>query len=173
MKKFQIGAIDVVGDKIIACDPCRREAEGVWYNTIIENMLPGRYVAEAIMFQGEETHGLGDRIAELTIRHQDYEGYETTEKITNDSLCVGVDSGQVMFANLDAFNQILKDPQEEEAFYWRACAATDGVDKAGITDNVAVSRSGYGDGEYDVYVAYNDDGKVVAASVEFIQEGED
>jgi len=173
MKKFSIGTIDVTGDKIIACDPCRREAEGVWYNTVIENMLPGKYVAEITKLDNEETHGLGDRVAELTIRHQDYGSRETTEKITDDAKCVGVDSGQVMFANLDAFNQILEDPQEGEAFYWRACEATEGVDKAGIRDNVVVSRSGYGDGDYDVYVGYNDDGKVVAASVEFIQEGED
>ena len=173
MDVFQIGTIDVTGDKIIACDPCRREAEGVWYNTVIENMLPGRYVAEITMFDSEETHGWGDRVAELTIRHQDYKGYEATEKITDTAECVGVDSGQVMFANLDAFNQLLEDPQEGEAFYWRACETTDGEDKAGITDNVAVSRSGYGDGSYDVYVAYNNEGKVVVASVEFIQEGED
>ena len=130
-------------------------------------MLSGRYVAEITMFDW------GNRVVELTIRHRDYKGYEATEKITTDRLCVGVDSGQVMIANLKAFEQILKDPQEREAFYWRACTATEGEGKAGITDNAAVSHSGYGDGGYDVYVGYDNGSKVVATSVEFIQEGKD
>jgi hypothetical protein len=175
MNILQIGTIDITCDKIIACDPCRKDTDEVWYNTVIENVLPGKYIAEVTMFDNEESNGWGDRVAELTIRHSDYDlpKYKTTEKITDTHTYmgyVGVDSGQAMFANLDKRKQLLEKSQDDDDFYWKACDATESKNQAGIVDNTVVSSSGYGDGCYDVYVAYNEDGKVVAASIEFIDE---
>jgi hypothetical protein len=171
MKVLQIGMIDITCDKVIACDPCRKDTDEVWYNTVVENVLPGKYVAEMTMFDNEETGGWGDRVAKLTIRHSDYglPEYEVTERITNMHKCVGVDSGQAMFANLDERKQLLEKNQNDD-FYWKACDATESENKAGIVDNTVVSSSGYGDDCYDVYIARNEDGKVVAASIKFIDK---
>ena len=173
MEVIQIGTMDVTGDKIIACDPCRKTTDESWYNTVIENMLPGQYTAEVTMFDNEETNGWGDRVAELTIRHKDYKlpEYETEDRITYEDNCVGVDSGQAMFANLDARKQLIEGSEKDfDGFYWAACDATESDHRAGIVANAAVSSSGYGDGCYDAYVARNDDDKVVAVSIVFLQE---
>lgn len=97
--------------------------------------------------------------------------YETTEKITDAYMCVAVDSGQAMFMTLDAFKKILEE-KTDKIFYDQACAATETEQKAGIVNNAVISSSGYGDDCYDVYVARNPEGKVIAASIEFLQEGE-
>lgn len=57
MEVLQIGIIDVTSDKVIACDPCRRVVDDVWFNTVIKDMLPGQYIAEVTMFDNEDTHG--------------------------------------------------------------------------------------------------------------------
>ena len=174
MKVFQIGMINITCDKVIACDPCRKDTDEVWYNTVVENVLPGKYIAEVTMFDDEKSKGWGDRVAELTIRHSDYNlpKYKTIEKITGTSTYVGVDSGQAMFANLDKRKQLLEKSQDDD-FYWKVCDTTESEKQAGIVDNTVVSSSGYGDGCYDVYVARNKNDKVIAASIEFIDEEED
>ena len=71
MDVAHIGSIEVTGDKLIACDPCRKTTEE-WYNVIIKDMLPGKYNVKATVFDNEETNGWGDRVAELTIQHEKY-----------------------------------------------------------------------------------------------------
>ncbi len=172
-----IGSIEVTGDKLIACDPCRKTTEE-WYNVIIKDMLPGKYNVKATVFDNEETNGWGDRVAELTIQHEKYDNqdYAPMERITDRHNCVGVDTGTACFANLEAYKESIKDEQAHGRELDRLWGAIDTNEEAqaAICNNIAASSSGYGDGCYDVYVQYADiDGytKVVSASIEFLREG--
>ena len=177
MDVAHIGSIDVTGDKLIACDPCRKSTEE-WYNVIIKDMLPGKYNVKATVFDNEETNGWGDRVAELTIQHEKYDNqdYAPMERITDRHNCVGVDTGTACFANLEAYEESIKDEQAHERKLdrlWRAIDTNEEA-QAAICNNIAASSSGIGDGCYDVYVQYADiDGyiKVVSVSIEFLREG--
>ena len=177
MDVAHIGSIEVTGDKLIACDPCRKTTEE-WYNVIIKDMLPGKYNVKATVFDNEETNGWGDRVAELTIQHEKYDkqDYAPMERITDRHNCVGVDTGTACFANLEAYEEFIKDEQahgRELDRLWRAIDTNEEA-RAAIYNNIAASSSGIGDGCYDVYVQYADiDGyiKVVSVSIEFLREG--
>lgn len=57
-----------------------------------------------------------------------------------------------------------------ENFYGLACSLTLSKQKGGIMNNSGVvSSSGYGDGEYEVYVGENDIGEIVSISIIFIE----
>lgn len=175
---YEIGEFEVTGDKLLACDPCYiKNGAKPWYNVLIENVLPGTYVVEVLTFDNEETGGWGDRNAKLIIRHIDYntEQYFPTMKITGGREgYVGVDSGKALFIDKKHYDDYMKmNKKETEDFYTQCYVATAITNPgAGIVSGIPVSRSGYGDGCYDVFVERNKEGKVVAASIEFMQEEE-
>jgi hypothetical protein len=93
---------------------------------------------------------------------------------------VGVDSGQVIVGDPCYLNEW--DTNQDEPFstldqkglysYMGACEATLSDDGFGSLNNglaVALS-SGYGDGNYPVYVKRNDDGRIALAIIDFTGE---
>ncbi|MBP3199284.1 MAG: DUF4241 domain-containing protein, partial [Butyrivibrio sp.] len=115
----------------------------------------------------------GRRNAELVICHEKYELDGWPMDLIEDAT-VGVDSGQVLFANESSHKEYLAAGEDvRDAFYERCCKVTCNSDlNAGIVSNMPVSESGLGDGCYNVFVARNDEKQIVAASVEFISESE-
>jgi len=173
----KLGKFNVNSDKLIVCDPCYLDHKDLLGLAVtIENVLPGTYVAEVTIFDGDETGGYGSRNADLIIRHEKYlaEEFEPIEVISDAVDIVAVDSGQVMFANKEYQDKYLTSNEKEQyAFYERCCDITLNTDlNAGIVENMPISESGFGDGQYDVFVARNDAGQVVTALVQFISESE-
>ena len=175
MITYKIGEFEVTGNKLLACDPCYiKKGPEPFYNVLIENVLPGTYVATVTVFDNEETDGLGDRNAEITICHKDYDVECPTELITDEVNFVGVDSGQALFIDKKHYDEYMdKSEEEQDAFYWACGDTTAKTDiNAGILSGIPVTSTGYGDGCYNVYVEKNDDKKIVAASIVFIYEDE-
>lgn len=171
---YKLGEFEVTGDKLLACDPCYiKDGSEPWFNLLIENVLPGTYVAEVTVFDNDETHGWGDRNSELMIYHKDH--YSKSRAfpsicISEDD-CVGVDSGQALFIDKKHYDEYMgKSNEDKEEFYRNCCDATETDVNAGIVSGIPVSRTGYGDGCYDVFVERNENKKVTAASIVFIDE---
>lgn len=99
---------------------------------------------------------------------------------------IGVDSGQVMIGDpcyLESwkgheFTSLQKDgvvaAPTEEYSYDGACTATCSKEGVGILEKglAAVVQSGYGDGEYPVYVKRDSVGRVIRLVIEFDERNE-
>jgi len=112
---------------------------------------------------------------------------ETVTKIALIGYC-GVDSGQIMFSDpsyvhmfsdSDEFNPE-SEGRDYSYSYNGACGATLTDKRAGqlrfplghAGAGVVVS-SGYGDGFYPVYAEYNEEGRIMSASIVFIPDEDD
>lgn len=171
MKIINVGTMQVT-DSIIACDPCRRSTHE-WYNIIVRNMLPGTYHVKAILFDDAETNGWGTRVAEFAIVHENFDSkdfFPGGGLISSDDNCVGVDSGMVCFANLDVYEGRIADEsihaEMQDTLYADAQFHNS---MSAIHNNIAACFSGYGDGSYDVWAECDEEGKVMALSMEFIK----
>lgn len=159
------GNIQINSDKIRVTDPCYDKESNVCY--IIDNIVPGSWKATAII---KDTGMWGKRVHTLTIRNVD--SYTAVLKLSKIHEVVGVDSGQAGFF----VEEFYPNTQEEgESFYDKACSLTCSNDKGGIIndgtkDIGVVSRSGYGDGLYDLVLTKGEDGKVYGATIIFISE---
>ena len=148
-----------VADKIVVSDPCYEYSEVG--TVILDNVLAGKYIATA-----EEVN---NRIAALYVSHANFKNYILeSEKVGY----IGVDSGQAGFFDLDFYRKNEGgEVGDLNTFYGLACAITLSPKQAGVIKNRGVvSASGFGDGCYDVYISRDEVGKIVAASVFFIEE---
>ena len=148
-----------VTDKIIVTDPCYH------YNDrgtlVLDNVLAGKYIVSAEV--------VNNYITSLAIAHSNFKN-DILE--SENAGYILVDSGQAGFFDFDFFR---KNEGGEfgdlDSFYGLACAITLSPKQAGvIKKRGVVSSSGFGDGCYDVYVSRDEAGKIVAASVFFVEE---
>ena len=156
--------------KIMVSDPCY--AMGFVDCTRVLNIKKGDYIMSA---NTENETSWGYRIKELIIKHIDYQSVEPTE--FDSSVCV--DSGQCGFFDYEYYKKYHKkdfvdEDEEDNAWYHRVCDITLNDPMYGIIDNMGcVSESGYGDGRYGVYVAYNSEMEIVAVKIVFIEDDYD
>lgn len=161
-----------LSDEVVVSDPCY--SRPTWCQTILKNVLPGRFVAQ--VNEDPET----GRSAELLVIHEDY--YQKHLDYSEHANC-GVDSGQLGIFDSpsyrdDAYAAGITTPkldfflpgesQEGDAWYEKMCKLTLAADGYGAYDAGIVSSSGWGDGMYPLNVAYNDIGQIVAMLVTFI-----
>ena len=85
---------------------------------------------------------------------------------------IWADSEQAGFFDLDFYRKNEGgEVGDLNSFYGLACAITLSPKQAGVIKNRGVvSSSGFFDGCYDVFVCKNEAGKIVAASLFFIEE---
>lgn len=114
---------NVSSNQLRVTDPCY--TKGTWCAGVLENVLPGKWIAEKVVASNEETGGWGDRIAELCIWHGDYIGKVDAHELTK--IDVGVDSGQAGFFDESQY------PEGEtgeygdlDTFYGKVCDGTKG-----------------------------------------------
>ena len=161
-----LGSFQVTGDKIHVSDPCYDYAcSGA---VTLNNVLPGEYVAKLTFHKVDIW---GTRISKLSIHHVNY------DDITPDILLpdyVAVDSGQAGFFDDDYYQQNQGgDFGDISTLFGLACSLTLSKNHGGIMlDKGVVSETGFGDGCYPLFIAKNNDGKIVAASIIFISESE-
>lgn len=182
MQKIQLS------DQVFVSDPCYDR--GTWCQLKVNNVLPGAYYAQVEI---DEKFG---RNAVLRITHEKYIAGKASNLQFRHLGEAGVDSGQLgifdfmSYRNdqhpvLPAALHASKDSSQEwtvgkysqseskqgESWYDHICSHTCNTeDSWGTYDSGVVSSSGWGDGVYDVYAAYNDQQQVVAIEVEFMAE---
>ena len=151
-KLLKLGSFSVT-DKIIVADPCYDY--GKLGTLALDNVLSGKYIATA-----EVEKNLSHSNFKNDILESENVGY------------IAVDSGQAGFFDLNFFRKNHGgEVGDLNSFYGLACSITLSPKQAGvIKKRGVVSSSGFGDGCYNVYVSRDEVGKIVAASVFFIEE---
>ena len=157
-KLLKLGSFKVA-DEIIVADPCYHFDK---FGTVtLHNVLTGKYIATAEVEK--------NLVVSLHISHSNFKNdILESEKVGY----IAVDSGQAGFFDLDFFRKNQGgEVGDLNSFYGLACATTLSPKQASvIKKRGVVSSSGFGDGCYDVYVCKNEAGKIVAASLFFIEE---
>jgi len=162
MQEKNIGTFEVKSGKICVSDPCYDR--GTW--CAAWGLLAKNGIWDATFYTSDEG-SWGHRIARIEARHKDTLNDIWKKHKTE----IGVDSGQAGIYDSKIYPQgNTGDYGECGTFYGRCCDITLKEPGAGIIDGGGiVSRSGFGDGGYDLEVQY--DGKeIVAARVTFIPE---
>jgi len=114
---------NLTSDQLRVTDPCY--TKGTWCAGVLENVLPGKWIAEKVVASDADTGGWGDRIAELCIWHGDYIGKVDAHEKTN--IDVGVDSGQAGFFDESQYPEgETGEYGELDTFYGKVCAGTAG-----------------------------------------------
>jgi len=146
-------------EKVRVSDPCYKRK--VWCAETLSNVLPGKWFVDIIRYENEST------IQELQIRHEDYQTCNIAEFYSE----VSADSGQMGVYNEDYFEDNCEDHDyyDTSSWYRRACDLTAGQELYGILDSGqgVVCRSGDGDGAYRLYVAYDNNERIVGIRVDF------
>lgn len=169
-----LGSFETSG-KLIVTDPCyERVSETDMLQSVVP-VKPGKWFAR---IQTSDEGNWGSRVAELTANHHEnvlspyWEWYGSC----------GVDSGQLGFFDYDKYpigvNGYTAEYDDVNNWYKKACNETyqenNKEKKAGIVEGMGVnSSSGFGDGQYEVFVGRNDDGEIVAIKAVFIPEDGD
>lgn len=160
-----------LGSKVLVSDPCYEYP--TWCTGTVENVKPGNYNTSVIYWKDTDRFFNG-RVAELLAVHESYDVEDLDWEITKAD--IGVDSGQCGIFDFEQVKDIIGHGEwdEKDKFYAQACACTeDGAKQYQEMNNYGVvSRSGIGDGSYDLYVAYHKD-EVIAIKVVFLMDGED
>ena len=157
-KLLKLGSFSVT-DKIIVADPCYDY--GKLGTLALDNVLSGKYIATAEVEK--------NLIAALHISHSNFKN----DILESENVgYIAVDSGQAGFFDLNFFRKNHGgEVGDLNSFYGLACSITLSPKQAGvIKKRGVVSSSGFGDGCYNVYVSRDEVGKIVAASVFFIEE---
>ena len=157
-KLLKLGSFKVT-DKIVVADPCYDYDK---FGTVtLDNVLSGKYIATAEV--------ANNSIAALHISHSDFKNdiFES-ENVGY----IAVDSGQAGFFDQNFYRKNHGgEVGDLNSFYGLACSTTLSPKQAGvIKKRGVVSSSGFGDGCYNVYVSRDEVGKIVAASLFFIEE---
>ena len=157
-KVLTLGSFKVT-DKIVVADPSYDyDNRGT---LILDNVLSGKYIATAEVEK--------NLVVALHISHSNFKN----DILESESVgYIAVDSGQAGFFDLDFFRKNEGGELGDlNSFYGLACSITLSPKQAGvIKKRGVVSSSGFGDGCYDVFVSRDEVGKIVAASVFFIEE---
>lgn len=177
-KTISYGEI-TLGKKVQVTDPCYDP--DVWCTKTIENMLPGKYNAFATIAD----RGMwGHRVSELMIAHKSVElGNLKFVRVVTDN--IGVDSGNCGFFDYDKYREakeadikFVDEHGDDEIgpFTSKWWAISDNLRVLGGTldDWGVLSHSGYGDGGYDLYLAYDkSEENVVAAKIVYLYNEEE
>lgn len=158
-----IGQFEITSGKMRVTDPCY--SKGTWCSGVF-NAANGKWNA----YIGVSDEGSwGDRVSELVVMNEDA-GYLFNWQLTN--IDVGVDSGQAGFFDEAKYPDGERTGEYEDlnTFYGQVCEMTLSRKQAGVLPFGVASSSGYGDGSYRCYVAYNNNNEVVAARIQFIDD---
>jgi hypothetical protein len=113
----------LTSNQLRVTDPCY--TKGTWCAGVLENILPGSWIAEKVVATNKETGGWGDRIAELCIWHGDYIDNVDAHELTE--IHVGVDSGQAGFFDESQYPEgETGEYMDLDTFYGKVCEGTKG-----------------------------------------------
>jgi hypothetical protein len=186
IEEVKIGNFIIESDSVIVSDPSYDM--GTWCQGVILNIKPGKYNAFILK---QDCGEWGNRVSALYVLHEKY--VFDTSKIDMWNECpfeVGVDSGQAGIFDISFYlnddliqksdyssnpqydgsqNYSWEDNEKEDNFYYACCSHTLSLLQAGVLAKGAVARSGFGDGDYRAFTKSEDDGKVFAIKIIFIE----
>jgi len=174
----------VLGSEVMVSDPCYTEP--TWCQVKLKNVKPGNYYA----FHKEHDAGdWGVRSSMIMVIHEDHIDDNLKWKEADGE--VGVDSGQAgIFSydtyrkdgmeievpstgydgrNFDWLDTALKPENEGDDWYNKMCKITLSEIGWGTYSNGIVSRSGFGDGGYQLFTVTRY-GKVIGMAIDFAVE---
>ena len=165
-----------LGKKVQVTDPCYNL--DVWCTETIENMLPGEYGTFATI---ANRGMMGRRVSKLMIIHKSVELGDLKFKVVTGD--IGVDSGNCGFFDYNKYKEAKEADAKFEAehnnigpFTNKWWSVSDNLRALGGTldDWGVLSHSGYGDGSYDLYLAYDESGEnVIAAKIVYLYDEEE
>lgn len=138
----------------------------------LNNVKNGKYIVFVYIYEDEK---LGKRNSTLVVYHEEY---VNARKYWYYAGSIGVDSGQAGIFDYDSFRNDslvntetkfkLSDKEEGDLWYELCCDKTLYTEEgAGIVPYGAVSRSGIGDGMYDVFTM-KENKEIVGIKIEFL-----
>ena len=157
---FHKGIIHL-NDKVVVSDPCYEL--GVWCQIVLDDVLEGNYYCS---LEVADMGRLGKRVASMEVVHADY-FYDERLYYPEDTL-IGVDAGMAGIYDYIGYKATHTDELDKK-WYDYVIAAT-AIYGDTINGNGFVTNSGFGDGSYTCWVARNENDKVVAIEIEFIDE---
>ena len=164
-----------LNSKVVITDPCYglKDYPNPSTNIVLENVKAGTYKTN-IHYSDEGSWGT--RVAALEIIHTDYNplNTESIEVVNLDLVeCIGsvcVDSGQMGIYDYDYYKSVSTEDGVEDKWYDDICNLTLSNKQSGTKDDMCVvSSTGYGDGDYDVYIGTSN-GEVVYIGIIFITD---
>jgi len=163
IRTIVLGTFETKTSTLLATDPCYENP--TWCTTIIENALPGKYLAKAII-SNEGTWG--ERVKELIVVHESKVDNKLSSGWKWEGDC-GVDSGQLGIFEKEEYpkGDTTGEHDDKNSFYGKCCELTLNEDtQGGVLPLGVVTSSGYGDGNYPCYIAETKKG-VYAIRVKF------
>jgi hypothetical protein len=159
----KIGTIEL-NSKVYVTDPCYEDDNDV--QARLSNVKSGVY--DCFIERKDRNDNWGIRVQYFVVVLQELSEQVDDLLFEYDSeTSIGVDSGQAGVFNAPYF----KKNRKSEDWYDDVCDYTLEENFAGcIDDQGFVSRSGYGDGCYDLYTVTDSDDKIVAIKVVFVDD---
>lgn len=166
MKAVKIGQIQL-GNSVRVSDPCYDM--NVWCAGTLENILKGVYNAYVKIQDNKD--GWGRRITELSVCHSCHRFRSSKKEMVGS---VGVDSGTCGIYDLEYYEEHHYDDSIDEEWYskhvcesafWKKPYQSSLLDGKGV-----MSCTGYGDGQYSVYVKKNEIGQIYQITIVYIYE---
>lgn len=166
-----IGRFEQISDKMIVSDPSyeyvpeEHEPNSclMKLNIVVDNVLSGQWVMILLIKKD-----IKDSNAELLCIHNSVTDSHSSilqipwRKIGG----IGVDTGQAGIYDLRNYHNNLR--YDNEWYEMNSNLTNKPTDYSGVIPYGAVSSSGFGDGMYPVYVATNENSKIVAVKIVFI-----
>ena len=165
-QKIFLGTINL-GTKTQVTDPGYEPDDS---GTVTLSTLPGKYETFMLM----KNYGtLGNRVLNLQIRHKDYINKELAFSSVS---YIDVDGASAGFFDYKKFVEVKNKDKELEnepdigpfrSICWDLLSG--GKYGGIIPDYGVISKTGWGDGSYELQVAYNENLQVIAAKIIFIE----
>lgn len=162
-QKFQI-----TSGKMRATDPCYTKRKDLGYP--IENTMNGDWRFK-LVWSDEGDWGI--RVKELIVWNDSVLDAKSVDNVAFTEVkdfYVGVDSGQAGFFDEDKYPN---GTDLDERFYNEIGRGTLSPRQVGLVSFGVVSSSGLGDGGYPLFVHRDENGKAIAAKIDYLPEGEE
>lgn len=169
-----------LGNKVMVSDPCY--GTDTWCQGVLENVREGFWDAYIkITDKGPWGIRVGELVAINLDYNDEYTGLKSGDINELQNFEVGVDSGTAGIFDYEYYCKYHTDKDADEDWYerWIIHQFFSGVnesdwEKCIFTEfNGVASKSGYGDGIYDCYVARNEEGKIVGIKIVYISDNTD
>lgn len=136
-----------------------------WCQSLVNNVKPGKYHC-GLTFKKVNYGSISEsKVSNLIITHENYADSFSNNQLS--SSIIGVDSGLAGIFDKDYFEKY-SPSVEKEPWFCNVCKEIENKESI-IKDNCCViSRTGYGDGMYKLYVRKNSNDEIISLRIQYI-----
>lgn len=156
-----------LGNKVLVSDPCYEN--DIRCTEVVENVKEGNYTTNVAYWKDSDPV-FNNRVAELEVILDGVDKDTLNWEITEAD--ISVDSGKCGIYDYKSVKDIVGTGEcnEKDTFYGQACQCTDAKEQySELNSYGVVSRSGIGDGSYDLYIAKQDN-QVVGIKIVYLDK---